>query len=71
MKTRLYNFSEDTNEFFVFRWTRKHYEFCMDNDIFLNHRGKKVYKEICYCSRKVTKLELKLMLLLNNIPQCQ
>ena len=45
MKTRLYNFSEDTNEIFVFRWTRKHYEFCMDNDIFLNHRGKKVYKE--------------------------
>ncbi|WP_259651668.1 CatB-related O-acetyltransferase, partial [Citrobacter europaeus] len=42
---RLYNFSEDANDTFVFRWTRKHYEFCMDNNIFLNHRGKKVYKE--------------------------
>ncbi|MGP3593267.1 CatB-related O-acetyltransferase [Vagococcus sp. WN89Y] len=45
MKTKLFNFTEDKNKSYVFRWTKKHYEFCQDNDIFLNHRGEKPYKE--------------------------
>ena len=45
MKIKLFDFTEGGNDRIVFRWTRKHYEFCMDNDVFLNHRGKKVYKE--------------------------
>lgn len=45
MKVKLFKFTEVGNSYFVFRWTRKHYEFCLDNNIFLNHGGGKVYKE--------------------------
>lgn len=45
MKVQLYKFTEDKNKTLTFRWTKKHFEFCMDNKIFLNHKGKKSYKE--------------------------
>jgi acetyltransferase-like isoleucine patch superfamily enzyme len=45
MKTTLYKFTEPGAKNYVFRWTKKHYEFCMDNEIFLGHRNKKIYKE--------------------------
>lgn len=45
MKVQLYKFTEDKNKPLTFRWTKKHFEFCMDNKIFLNHKGKKSYKE--------------------------
>ncbi|EEZ3212464.1 CatB-related O-acetyltransferase [Escherichia coli] len=45
MKVQLYKFTEDKNKALTFRWTKKHFEFCMDNKIFLNHKGKKSYKE--------------------------
>jgi len=45
MKSELYTFNETGNKKRTFRWTKKHYEYCMDNHIYLNHRGKKVYKE--------------------------
>lgn len=45
MNVKLYKFTEPGNKVLAFRWTKKHYEFCMDNDIYLSHNGKKVYKE--------------------------
>ncbi|EIY3101575.1 antibiotic acetyltransferase, partial [Escherichia coli] len=45
MNVQLYKFTEDKNKNITFRWTKKHFEFCMDNKIFLNHKGKKSYKE--------------------------
>ena len=45
MKATLYKFTEQSAKGFIFRWTKKHYEFCMDNNIFLSHRGKKIYEE--------------------------
>ena len=45
MKSTLYKFTEAGNSNYIFRWTKKHYEFCLDNHIFLGHRNKKTYKE--------------------------
>lgn len=45
MKSELFNFTEENNNGYAFRWTRKHHEYCADNHIFLGHKGKKVYKE--------------------------
>ncbi|MDZ6786064.1 antibiotic acetyltransferase, partial [Escherichia coli] len=45
MKVQLYKFTEDKNKTLTFRWTKKHFEFCMDNKFFLNHKGMKSYKE--------------------------
>lgn len=45
MNIKLFKFIEGGSKKYVFRWTKKHYEFCMDNNIFLSHKGKKVYEE--------------------------
>lgn len=45
MSVKLYKFTEPGNNSHVFRWTKKHYEYCRDNNIFLSHNGKPVYKE--------------------------
>lgn len=45
MRVKLYKFTEAGSNSYVFRWTKKHYEYCMDNNIFLSHGNKKVYKE--------------------------
>lgn len=45
MKIKLFDFIENNKKGYTFRWTKRHYEYCLDNDIFLNHRGKKIYKE--------------------------
>lgn len=44
MKVQLYKFTEDKIKPLP-SGGRKHFEFCMDNKIFLNHKGKKSYKE--------------------------
>lgn len=45
MKKNLFQFTEENKSGFIFRWTTNHYEYCRDNKIFLEHRGKKIYKE--------------------------
>ncbi|EEF6183407.1 antibiotic acetyltransferase, partial [Salmonella enterica] len=37
MNIKLFKFIEGGSKKYVFRWTKKHYEFCMDNNIFLSH----------------------------------
>ncbi|WP_312745659.1 CatB-related O-acetyltransferase [Cedecea neteri] len=45
MKSELFKFTEENNNGYTFRWTKRHYEYCADNKIFLGHKGRKVYKE--------------------------
>lgn len=45
MKKNLFHFTEHNKNGFAFRWTKKHYEYCLDNKIFLEHRGRKIYQE--------------------------
>ncbi len=58
MKVQLYKFTEDKNKTLTFRWTKKHFEFCMDNKIFLNHKGKKSYKENLFLFSKGDKITI-------------
>lgn len=44
MKQTIFTFYKDKSHSVEFRWSNKHYEFCMDNHIFLSHRRRKMYK---------------------------
>ena len=58
MQVILYKFTEKSRNTYSFRWTKKHYEFCMDNDIYLSHKGEKIYKEKKFLITKGTKIEI-------------
>ena len=58
MQVTLYKFTEKSRNTYSFRWTKKHYEFCMDNDIYLSHKGEKIYKEKKFLITKGTKIEI-------------
>lgn len=45
MKVQLYKFTEDKNKTLTFRWTKNTLSFVWIIKSFLNHKGKKSYKE--------------------------